>query len=179
MTASTTSKRRAARVVPLGDVGGGTIDTVIGADDRRALAGDYVEFGTPGDEAGSTPSTPPTMRTGALADLQTSKAPLTDPIPVQKDTSPVLGNSPGSSDGQLVTNLRASKDWMAYFNTLDRNINELIDTVSQILLDPHIHNYAPGSFTIPAGSFAVMVKHLILSGTEEAVLEGNARLEIL
>jgi hypothetical protein len=38
--------------------------------------------------------------------------------------------------------------------------------------------YATGSFTVETGHFAVMVKSLVLTSTEQLVLQGTARLRI-
>jgi hypothetical protein len=38
--------------------------------------------------------------------------------------------------------------------------------------------YAPGSFTVPTGSYAVMSKRLALTTTQRATLAGTARLRI-
>jgi len=38
--------------------------------------------------------------------------------------------------------------------------------------------YAPGSFTLENGQYAVMSNHLILKGTERVTLHGNSRLRI-
>ncbi len=39
-------------------------------------------------------------------------------------------------------------------------------------------SYAPGPFTVPNGRYGLMLRELQLVGTERAVLEGNARLQI-
>lgn len=46
------------------------------------------------------------------------------------------------------------------------------------LADPRPMAYAPGSFTIPTGKYAAMVKELILAGTDRGTLAGTARLTI-
>jgi hypothetical protein len=38
--------------------------------------------------------------------------------------------------------------------------------------------YAPGSFTVPDGGFAVMVKQLTLTGSQVMTLQGTAALRI-
>jgi hypothetical protein len=38
--------------------------------------------------------------------------------------------------------------------------------------------YAPGSFTVATGSFAMMVKELILTGSQRLTMNGTARLRI-
>jgi len=39
-------------------------------------------------------------------------------------------------------------------------------------------DYAPGSFTVATGSFALMVKQLTITGTQVVTLNGTARLRI-
>jgi len=39
-------------------------------------------------------------------------------------------------------------------------------------------DYAPGSFTVATGSFALMVKNLTLTGSQQVALQGTARLRI-
>lgn len=38
--------------------------------------------------------------------------------------------------------------------------------------------YAPGSFTVPTGSFRIMANRLVLTGTQTCTLEGDAILRI-
>lgn len=42
-----------------------------------------------------------------------------------------------------------------------------------------IQAYAPGSFTVPAESYALMVKRLALTGSQRATLQGNSRLQVM
>lgn len=44
--------------------------------------------------------------------------------------------------------------------------------------DLFIGSYAPGSFTIPTGQYAVMSKQLQLTGSQSAVLAGTATLRV-
>jgi hypothetical protein len=39
-------------------------------------------------------------------------------------------------------------------------------------------SYTPGSFTVVTGQFAMMVKSLILTGSQRVTLQGTARLRI-
>jgi hypothetical protein len=43
---------------------------------------------------------------------------------------------------------------------------------------PQLGLYQPGSFFVPTGMYALMVKQLILVGTERVTLQGTARLYI-
>lgn len=44
--------------------------------------------------------------------------------------------------------------------------------------DPVLGSFAPGSFTIATGKYAVMSKMLTLTTTQQVVLQGTARLRI-
>src|SRR5438067_13813109 len=44
--------------------------------------------------------------------------------------------------------------------------------------DPSFGSYAPGSFTLATGKYMVMVNHLILAGSQSAVLQGTSSLVI-
>jgi hypothetical protein len=44
--------------------------------------------------------------------------------------------------------------------------------------DPFQGVFATGSFTIPTGKYAVMSKQLILTGAQQVILQGTARLRI-
>jgi hypothetical protein len=45
--------------------------------------------------------------------------------------------------------------------------------------DIHVAPYAMGSFTVPTGNGALMVKRLTLTGSQRATLAGTARLRIV
>jgi hypothetical protein len=44
---------------------------------------------------------------------------------------------------------------------------------------PLLAVYAPGTFTVPTGGFGVIVKNLVLTGSQRLTMQGTARLRIL
>ena len=44
--------------------------------------------------------------------------------------------------------------------------------------DQHVGLYAPGSFTLATGQFVVMSDTLILTSTQQVILQGTARVRI-
>lgn len=56
--------------------------------------------------------------------------------------------------------------------------NDVIQLGAPPVVDPFIGSYAPGSFDIPDGKYAVMSNFLQLKGNDVARLEGTAQLRI-
>lgn len=45
--------------------------------------------------------------------------------------------------------------------------------------DPDQQSYAPGSFTVVTGKYVIMANNLTLTGSQQIVLNGTARLVII
>jgi len=60
--------------------------------------------------------------------------------------------------------------WIQWFNQVDQAVQEVQGAVVQ--------NNQPGSFTIPTRQSAIVVKGLILAGTDRLTIQGTGRLRI-
>lgn len=86
-----------------------------------------------------------------------------------------LYNPAGAGSGLSEAEVQALIDTHSADTT---NVHGITDTSTLSGSDPAQGSFAPGSFTLATGKYAVMSDRLTLTSTQRATLAGTARLRI-